>query len=101
MCRDPSGRVQRKVFILKFKVNIHVYYKLQIFYKILFVFVLYWPMVVHTHTIPDPTVQRLLALTPVDQATDAKQYMRGSTVFTQAGPVYSDGECQVDRRDDT
>lgn len=56
---------------------------------------------VHTHTIPDPTVQCLLALTPLDQVTDAKQYMRGSAVFMQAGPVYSGGDCQVDRRDDT
>lgn len=63
--------------------------------------VLYWPMAVHTHAIPDPAVQCLLALTPVDRATDAKQYMRGSTVFMQAGPVYSDGDCQVDHRDDT
>lgn len=49
-------------------------------------------MAVHTYTIPDPTVQCLLALTPLDRATDAKQYMRGSTGFIQAGPVYSDGD---------
>lgn len=57
-------------------------------------------MAVHTHTNPEPTVQILLALTPVDQATDAKQYMRGLTLFLQAGPVHSDGDCQEDRKDD-
>lgn len=40
-------------------------------------------MAVHPHTNPVPTVQCLLALTPVDRATDAKQYMRGSTVFSR------------------